>query len=99
MCIFHRNLCLRIWSQPWKRTIISSFLHCKVQLVSQLDGKGEEFGSLVCGIAKHYALITCTKFFQRFFIVQTLRDFCRLLLYYYQYAVFILALSLVIEGF
>src|SRR5947207_15342315 len=98
MCIFHSNLRLRIWSQPWKRPIISSFLHSKVQLVSQLDGKGEELGSLVCGIAKHYALITRTKSFQLFFIVQTLRNVWRLLLYCYQDAGCMLVLPPAIEG-
>ena len=78
--ILDGDLRLGIRSQPGKRAILAGCGHGRVELVGEEEGKREQLGGLVGGIAEHDALVTGTKLLESLVVVQALGNIRRLLL-------------------
>lgn len=78
--ILDGDLSLGVGTQPWEGPVAAGRSHGSVQAVSQEESKGEIFGSLVGGIAKHDTLVTSTKLLKGLLVVETLSNIGGLLL-------------------
>lgn len=74
------DLGLGVGAQPREGAITAGSGHGGVELVGKHQGKGEELGGLVGGIAEHDTLVTSTKILEAVVKVETLGNIGRLLL-------------------
>jgi hypothetical protein len=74
------DLGLGVGAEPREGAVAAGSGHGSVQLVGELEGKGEELGGLVGGITEHDTLVTGTEGLEAVVKVETLSDIGGLLL-------------------
>lgn len=74
------DLGLGVGAEPGEGAVAAGGGHCRVELVGEEGGQGEELRGLVGGVAEHDALVTGAELLEGLLVVETLGDVGRLLL-------------------